>query len=88
MAVTNLLRQSNKKKNKSDQEKPLLDSEDGLIKLDTGKLKLPTQIIEEQGEIDRPFWQIEPVIIAIFSLSILFIIFITLLISQMPNKSQ
>jgi len=89
MAVTNLFRKPLKKKsNKKAKENSLSDSNDdnGVIKLDTGKLKLPTQLIEEQGEADKPVWQIEPVIVVLFSLAIAFVIFITVLISRMPAK--
>lgn len=61
---------------------------EGIIKVDTGMLKLPIQIMEEESEESRPFWQIEPAILAIFILAILFIGFITVLISQMPVPSK
>lgn len=84
MAIKNLFRKSKKRSRKSTKENSFSDSEDGVIKFDTGKLKLPTQLIEEQGEVDKPFWQIEPVIIVIFFLAVAFIVFITVLISRMP----
>lgn len=61
---------------------------EGIIKVDTGMLKLPIQIMEEESEESRSFWQIEPAILAIFILAILFIGFITVLISQMPVPSK
>lgn len=63
------------------------DSE-GVIKVDTGMLKLPIQLMEEESEESRPFWQVEPAILAIFALAILFIVFITVLVSQMPPPSK
>jgi hypothetical protein len=61
---------------------------EGIIKVDTGMLKLPIQIMEEESEESRPFWQIEPAILVIFTLAILFIGFITILISQMPVPAK
>ncbi|MBI4854801.1 MAG: hypothetical protein HY819_23635 [Acidobacteria bacterium] len=87
MAIKNLFRKSSKKK-PSKKEDSFSDNNNGVIKFDTGKLKLPTQLIEEQGEMDKPFWQIEPIIIAIFILAIAFIGFITLLISRMPLPTK
>ncbi|MFY9226263.1 MAG: hypothetical protein WAQ98_26535 [Blastocatellia bacterium] len=63
------------------------DSE-GVIKVDTGMLKLPIQLMEEESEENSHFWQIDPAILAIFILAILFIGFITVLISQMPVPSK
>lgn len=63
------------------------DSE-GVIKVDTGMLKLPIQLMEEESEENSHFWQIEPAILAIFVLAIVFIGFITVLISQMPVPSK
>ncbi|MBK7995391.1 MAG: hypothetical protein IPK14_19030 [Blastocatellia bacterium] len=63
------------------------DSE-GVIKVDTGMLKLPIQLMEEESDESRPFWQIEPAILVIFILAIVFISFITVLISQMPVPSK
>jgi hypothetical protein len=86
MAIKNFFRKPKKKTRKNKKEISL--SDDGLINFDTGKLNLPTQLIEEQGEIDKPFWHIEPIIIVIFSLAIAFIIFITILISRMPLPTK
>lgn len=85
MAIKNLFRKLSKKKGRKFTKDNSFSDSDGVIKFDTGKLNLPTQLIEEQGEVDKPFWQIEPIIIVIFSLAIAFIIFITVLISYMPE---
>ena len=60
MAVTNLLKKPTKKFSRKKNSEDSSYANNGLIKLDTGNLKLPTQLIEEQGEVDKPFWQIEP----------------------------
>lgn len=88
MAIKNLFRKSSKKKSRKSTKESSFSDSDGVIKFDTGKLNLPTQLIEEQGEVDKPFWQIEPVIVVIFSLAIAFIIFITILISRMPVPTK
>ncbi|KAF0249345.1 MAG: hypothetical protein FD167_1250 [bacterium] len=88
MAITNLSRKpTNKKSNKKSKEN-ISDPDDGVIKLDTSNLKLPTQLIEEQSEVDKPFWEMEPVILVIFGLAIGFISFITILISRIPIPTK
>jgi hypothetical protein len=55
----------------------------GVIRVDTGMLQLPKGFVEEQkggdGSIDR-------VVVVILSLAVIFIIFITYLISITPPK--
>ena len=57
----------------------------GAIVVDTGELKLPKGIIEEEKGGTR-FFGIDPVVILIFCLSLMFIALIAYLISIEPAK--
>lgn len=57
----------------------------GLIKVDTGKLKTSAHFLDELEE-EKPIWQIDPIALVILLVAIGFIIFITILVSRMPQK--
>lgn len=61
------------------------DENRGLIKVDTGKLKTPAHFLDELEE-DKPIWRIDPIALVILLVAIGFIIFITILVSRMPQK--
>jgi hypothetical protein len=55
--------------------------ERGAIVVDTGNLVIPKNVSETE---ERAFWRIEPVVIVIVGLMLLFIAFVAWQISQMP----
>lgn len=86
MAIEKELAKNNSETNKSTLEKESAETpNNGLIKVDTGKLTPPKHFLDELEE-EKPIWQIEPITLIILILAIVFISFITVLVSRMPQK--
>jgi hypothetical protein len=66
-------------------QKNQASNQDGAIVVDTGELKLPKGIVEEEKGGAR-FFGMDPVVLLIFCLALMFIAFITYLISIEPPK--
>lgn len=66
-------------------QKNQVPDSNGAIVVDTGELKLPKGIIEEE-EGGARFFGMNPVVLLIFCLSLIFIAFIAYLISIEPPK--